>query len=65
MKFNKFPQVMSFESVSVGVDKFKNIKNVGVWSEKEVSLLDLCSTLLVSAWGKWLEATLATNTLTP
>lgn len=33
MKFNKFPQVMSFESVSV--DKFKNIKNLGVWERKK------------------------------
>lgn len=52
MKFHKFTQVMSFESVSAGVGKFKNVKNLGVWSEEEVSLLHLCSTLLISARGQ-------------
>ncbi len=54
VKSDKSPQVMSLESASVGSEdyKFGNEKNLGVWSQKEVSLPDLCgSSSLLDAGG--------------
>lgn len=53
------------ESASGGFEhyKFENEKNLEVWSQREVSLPDLCILLLISAWGEQLEATLAATRL--